>query len=116
MRNIAEDYLFGRIRVNYYSRLQNTLFSSSGITLNSQVDLRERMQSSVVHRGRHLMSMSELDEFSAARPGHADTVDWLHRLILEYGSGGSGKMNLTDVPPMCPMYFNKTESMRYADL
>jgi len=62
------------------------------------------------------MAVSEKIEDSLPYSVDKDTVNRLHDIIMEYGESGRGDRNFnqSDVPPMCPMYFNTTESLRYA--
>ncbi|XP_052789434.1 cyclic AMP-dependent transcription factor ATF-6 alpha-like isoform X2 [Mya arenaria] len=93
------------------------LGSWSSIILPSQPNLNKGIVPGVsVHRGRQLMSVVEKTESS--HTVDVDTVNKLHDFIMEYGERGvrgERRLNESDVPPMCPMYFNKTESMRLAE-
>ena len=86
------------------------LFFSNFLLTERKVDLSNKFSPQLVHKGRQLMSVSEEDERSMS--WNSDTVNKLHDMILEYRGSSGGKFNLTDVPPMCPTYFNRTESMR----
>lgn len=75
-----------------------------------QTDLKVQLP---VHKGRQLMAVQEEQE--SGWSADFDTVNKLHDLIMEYGGSPQDRYNATDVPPMCPTYFNKTESMRLAE-
>ncbi|XP_053380201.1 cyclic AMP-dependent transcription factor ATF-6 alpha-like [Mercenaria mercenaria] len=86
---------------------------SNLMLMDRKVDLTDKFSPPLVHRGRQLMAVSEEQE--RMRSLNLDTVNKLHDLIIEYGGTTGDKFNTTDVPPMCPTYFNRTESMRLAE-
>ena len=45
----------------------------------------------------------------------SETVNKVHDILMQYGDPNvrEPKLNLTDVPAICPTYFNRTESLRY---
>ena len=64
--------------------------------------------------------MAATPESSGSDLGYPDTVtdtaNRIHDFFMKYGSAGvhagDKTFNASDVPPMCPTYYNKTESMR----
>ncbi|XP_060557491.1 cyclic AMP-dependent transcription factor ATF-6 alpha-like [Ruditapes philippinarum] len=86
---------------------------SNFMLMERKVDLTSKLSPQVVHKGRQLMSVPEEGDRSWSL--NSDTVNKLNDLILEYRGTSGDKFNLTDVPPMCPTYFNRTESMRLAE-
>ncbi|KAH3791575.1 cyclic AMP-dependent transcription factor ATF-6 alpha-like isoform X4 [Dreissena polymorpha] len=98
------------------------LGSWSSIMLTSRPDVgTDSLTVSQVHRGRHLMAATP--ESSGSDLGYPDTVtdtaNRIHDFFMKYGStgvhAGDKMFNASDVPPMCPTYYNKTESMRLAE-
>lgn len=47
-----------------------------------------------------------------------DTVSKVHDILMQYGDpvARDQKLNVTDSPPICPTYFNRTESLRYVNI
>lgn len=85
----------------------------SSVMLTTKASDREGEQP-FVHKGRQLMSVSES---RSDQPWDLDQnmIIRFQKILLGYADPASRgqKFNGTDVPPMCPTYFNKTESMRY---
>ncbi|KAL4218737.1 positive regulation of atf6-mediated unfolded protein response [Mactra antiquata] len=99
--------------LSIFIMLSLNLGSWSNIMLTDRnINMKEKLTQPLVHKGRQLMSLEEEPRTWSV---DTDTVSKLHDLIMEYGGTTKEKFNVTDVPPMCPTYFNKTESMRLAE-
>lgn len=90
----------------------------SSVFTQTNMEIEDKLRVPPIHKGRQLMSVPEVVNHEAGWSMDRDTVSKLHNLILEYSRNPNiynpSVYNVTDVPPMCPTYFNKTESMRLA--